>query len=71
MICPDATLTGSIDVIRGEFREMPGLVLTRDQFQRLWGLDGPTCAEAIDLLVQSRFLVQKADGRYAHNQSAA
>jgi hypothetical protein len=71
MICADTTLAEWLNVIRGEFSEMPGLVLTRGQFQRLWGLDGRTCDQAIDALTQSRFLVRRADGRYARHQSAA
>ena len=71
MICADATLTDWLDIIRGEFQEMPGLVLTRSQFQRLWGLDGRTCDETIDALVKSRFLIRKADGHYGRYQSVA
>lgn len=71
MTCADATLTDWLDIIRGEFSEIPGLVLTRSQFQCLWELDGRTCDEAIDALVKSRFLVRKADGSYARHQSVA
>lgn len=42
--------------VRGEFLEMPGLRLTRPQAQRLWGLDEGTCAEALQVLVETRFL---------------
>ena len=69
MICANETLDHWLHLIRGEFLEMPGLLLTRNQFQRLWGLDARTCDEAIDALVQSRFLVRKADGHYARHQS--
>jgi len=37
--------------ILGEYREMPGLALTLDQAQRLWGYDAATCGSVIDLLV--------------------
>ena len=46
------------------FAEMPGLLLTRCQFQRLWELDADTCTDAIDVLVKSRFLVRQPDGQY-------
>jgi hypothetical protein len=69
MICADITLADRLDIIRGEFREMPGLLLTRDQFQRLWGLDTRACDEAIAALIESRFLVRAADGHYARSQS--
>ena len=71
MICADATLTDWLPIIRGEFLEMPGLLLTRSQFQRLWGLDARACDEALDALVKSRFLVRKADGHYVRRQSVA
>jgi hypothetical protein len=51
--------------ICGEFREMPGLRLTRKQAQRLWGLDEPTCTAALDLLVAAKFLFRTDDGAYA------
>jgi hypothetical protein len=43
---------------------MPGLRLKREQAQRLWGLDGPTCSELLEALVQRGFLVRLADGTY-------
>ena len=55
------------DIIRricGEYLEMPGLRLKREQAQRLWGLDGQTCSELLDALVQRGFLVRLADGTY-------
>ena len=42
--------------IRGEYLEMPGLCLTLKQAQRLWGLDEATCREAMQLLVDTKFL---------------
>jgi hypothetical protein len=42
--------------IRSEYLEMPGLCLTLKQAQRLWSLDEETCREAIQLLVEARFL---------------
>lgn len=44
----------------GEFLEMPGLRLTCQQAQRLWGLDEPTCREILDFLVDARFLSHAA-----------
>jgi hypothetical protein len=51
--------------VRGEFLEMPGLRLTRDQARRLWGLDEGTCARVLDTLMRSGFLLRGHDGRYA------
>ena len=50
--------------IRGEYLEMPGLRLTRDQAQRLWVLDATTCTRLLDCLIDARFLRRDADGRY-------
>jgi hypothetical protein len=71
MICADARLSEWLNIIRAEFLEMPGLVLTRSQFQRLWGLDSETCDEAIDALVRSHFIVRRPDGHYAREHSVA
>ena len=42
----------------GEFLEMPGMSLTAEQAQRLWGLDQDTCTEVLTFLVDARFLCQ-------------
>jgi hypothetical protein len=42
--------------IRNEYLEMPGLRLTVCQAQRLWGLDAETCSQAIQLLIEAKFL---------------
>jgi hypothetical protein len=51
--------------IYSEFLEMPGLRLTCQQAQRLWGLDEPTCRQLLDFLVESRFLCQAPHDMYA------
>ena len=53
-----------LQIIRGEFAEVPGLHLTRKQFQRLWGLDGKTCDTVLDVLVGTNFLRHTADDAY-------
>jgi hypothetical protein len=49
---------------RAEFLEMPGLSLTRDQAQRLWCLDRPTCDALLVSLVESRFLRRNERGHF-------
>ena len=49
--------------ILGEYREMPGLCLTKDQARRLWGCDAVTCDCVIDLLVARGILRWSSDGR--------
>ena len=49
--------------IRSEYVEMPGLQLTPQQAQRLWGLDEDSCLTALECLVEAKFLC-KAGGMY-------
>ena len=54
--------------IEAEYREMPGLMLTARQAQRLWGLDSPTCGIALVTLLQRGFLKETADGAYVQQR---
>jgi len=58
------TVADWLQIIRGEFAEVPGLHLTKKQFQRLWGLDGDTCDRLLDVLVDQDFLRQTPDQGY-------
>jgi hypothetical protein len=51
-------------IIRGEFLEIPGLRLTSEQIQRLWGLHRDVCAAVLEDLLHQRFLQLTADGHY-------
>jgi len=55
----------TIERLRGEFMEMPGLRLTAAQVQRLCGVDRAVCDAALRTLVHERFLMAKPDGSYA------
>jgi Fic family protein len=57
--------------IRAEYLEMPGLMLTSAQAQRLWGLDAETCRQFLDLLTSERFLDRRANGTYARFTDSA
>ena len=50
--------------LRGEFLEMPGLRLTVPQAQRLCGVDPAICKAILDALVEAKFLGIKRDGSY-------
>ena len=50
--------------VRGEFREMPGLVLTVAQARKLWSLDAAVCTDVLTYLVSAGFLCQRADGTF-------
>jgi len=55
----------TIERLRSEFLEMPGLRLTPDQVQRLCGVDARMCKVVLDALVEARFLCVRSDGSYA------
>ena len=44
---------------------MPGLRLTREQAQRLCGVERTLCARVLDTLVEMKFFCLKPDGAYA------
>jgi hypothetical protein len=50
--------------IRAEYREMPDMRLRLEQVQRLCGIEGPTCKEVLDALVDAQFLRVRSDGSY-------
>ena len=58
------TLTALMELVRSEFMEIPGLSLTRDQIQRLWGLDSAIADLVIAELLHSGFLRLSARGQY-------
>ena len=55
----------TIERLRSEFLEMPGLRLTAQQVHRFCGVEAHACALALDELVGENFLFKKADGTYA------
>ena len=50
--------------VQGEYKEMPGLRLTKAQAQRLWGLDRAACEALLGALVDAKFLIQTRDGAF-------
>ena len=54
----------TVERLRDEFLEMPGLRLTASQIQRLCGIDAAICNDALDVLVREHFLSAKRDGTY-------
>jgi hypothetical protein len=61
---------GSLDLIKAEYRDMPGLSLTPAQMQRMWGLDAFVCEALIDALVSARVLRKTDSGGYVDLGSA-
>ena len=60
----NATDVDWAQLVRAEYLEVPGLNLTRDQAQRLWGLDRAACEQLLAALVECRFLKRTRDNRY-------
>ena len=54
----------AIQTVRGEYLEIPGLLLTRAQVQRLWGFDQAVCDKVLDALLEMRFLQQTPGGAF-------
>ena len=57
-------LDKTINRIKSEYREMPGLHLTFEQMLRLWQLDRSICRTVVEKLVDVQFLKTTRDGRY-------
>lgn len=58
------TVADAAQLLRMEFAEMPGLLLTDRQAQRLCNLTREFCHPALSALVDAGFLRRTADGRY-------
>ena len=54
-----------VRVIKADYREMPGLHLTKPQVQRLWTLEPHTCDAVLDALVTDRVLRKTVRDTYA------
>ena len=57
-------LAGWLNLIKGEYEEMPGLNLTKCQVRRLWDLDASVCDTLLDQLQAARFLRMTDEGAY-------
>jgi hypothetical protein len=64
MIAARTTTADWIHLVRSEYLEMPGLQLTRNQVQRLWGLDTVRCEVILEALMDAKFLRRTHDGAY-------
>lgn len=64
MQAPETTVTNWLTLIQAEYRELPGLSLSKRQIQRLWGLDQVTCDALVDALQEARFLRCTASNLY-------
>jgi hypothetical protein len=61
----ETRVTDWAERVRAEYREMPGLTLTRWQMRRLWRLDASLCDAVVEALVASHFLWCRPNNTYA------
>ncbi len=61
---PNLDFVRLLEIVRGEFLEMPGLRLTRQQARRLWALDPDTCDALLATLEGSGFLRRTREGKF-------
>jgi len=59
------TVSDWIHVVRAEYVEMPGLILTERQVRRLWNLDAASCDAVLEALIAARFLRRTPTNSYA------
>jgi hypothetical protein len=64
MIPGETSVLEWLERVEGEYREMPGLSLTEQQAQRLWGLDSTACRVLFDTLLERGFLRRSPRGGY-------
>jgi hypothetical protein len=53
-----------IRLVQAEYRESPGLRLTKPQMRRFWNLDKETCDALLEELEASRFLRRGVGDQY-------
>jgi hypothetical protein len=59
-----STVDRSLEMIRTEYQEFPGLSLTEPQVQRLWQLDADTTSAVLQSLLLNGFLKRTRRGAY-------
>lgn len=64
MVQDETGVTERLRVIQAEYREMPGMSLTKAQMQRLWGLEAFVCDAMVDALVAAGVLRAGRNGAY-------
>jgi hypothetical protein len=60
----NSTIVQWLRVIEAEYKELPGLSLSKRQMQRLWGLEALDCDALLDALVAAGTLRRTVEGTY-------
>jgi len=58
MVTEQPNIRPWLNLIQAEYREMPGLTLTKRQVCRFWSLEAGECDAVLDALVEARFLAK-------------
>ena len=61
---PNPPLERYFEMVRAEYRDMPGLRLTLSQAARLFGLSLENSAHVLDRLAEDGFVVRDSNGAY-------
>ena len=64
----DTTIADWLQLIRGEYAEIPGLRLTKPQVQDLWALEPCVCDALLNALVDAGFLRRTSDDAYVRDR---
>ena len=67
--CAEESVGELRGLIRDEYDEMPGLILTCPQVCRMFRLDPPTCDAVMDGFVMDGLLVRLPNGSYANRRA--
>jgi hypothetical protein len=62
-----APLAGLLQRVREQYRDMPGLTLTKPQAMRLFGVAPSVCAATLRALVMENFLARTEDGLFVRS----
>ncbi len=60
----DTSVERYLKIVQSEYREMPGLQLTKRQLQRFLGIDVRTCETVVTILERERFLRRTPKDQY-------
>jgi hypothetical protein len=60
-------LAGLLQRVREQYRDMPGLKLTKPQATRLFGVAPSVCAAMLRALVRENFLSRAGDGLFVRS----
>ena len=59
-----SSLSPTVERVRAEYLEMPGMKLKIEQVRRLCGVERDVCKSVLDVLVADGFLCVRSDGSY-------